>query len=303
MTRYLPTIGILVCSMIWGSTWLAIKFGLDTLPPFLFAAIRFALACGFLLIWMKIQKLSFPRDAHTWKVMTVLGLVLGLDYALVFWGEQFIESGIAAVLFSTMPFFVAGFGRGMIPGHSVTRVQGIGILMSFGGVIVVFLRNVTQSHGFAWGDLAMIGAAACGAFISVYAKQHAHHIHSVTVSTVQVFVCAMVLLVLGLVTEDIGHLRITTGGWLAILYLAVFGSAIAFALYMWVIKKVSPVEASIVPVVSPLIAVLLGWLIRDEPLGWNALVGGTLIVGGVFLVNLLPHLRHKELVDQRREAA
>jgi len=303
MSRYLPTIGILICSVIWGSTWLAIKFGLDTLPPFLFAAIRFALAFGFLVLWMKIQKLSFPRDRQSWKVMIILGLVLGLDYALVFWGEQFINSGIAAVLFSTMPFFVVAFGRGMLPGHAVTRPQGFGILLSFGGVIVVFLRNLTEAGHFMWGDLAMIGAASCGAFISVYAKKHAHHIHSVTVSTVQVLVCSVVLFSMGLTTEDVGHLNITIGGWLAILYLAVFGSAIAFALYMWVIKKVSPVEASIVPVVSPLIAVVLGWFVRGESLGWNVLVGGTMIVAGVFFVNILPQLRQTGRLEPAREAA
>jgi drug/metabolite transporter (DMT)-like permease len=303
MKRYLPTIGILICSLIWGSTWLAIKFGLDTLPPFLFAAIRFAIAFGCLFVWMKVQRLKFPSDGHTWKVMTVLGAVLGLDYALVFWGEQFIDSGIAAVLFSTMPFFVIAFGRIMIPGHAVTRFQTVGITLSFAGVVVVFLRNLADAEHFIWGDLAMIGASSCGAFISVYAKKHAGHIHPVTVTTAQIAVCTMVLTAAGLAAEDPTALRWTWEGWMAILYLALFGSAMAFVLYMWVIKKVSPVEASIVPVVSPLVAVLLGWLMRAEPISWNVLAGGTMIVAGVFFVNILPQWQLPAQLDTQREAA
>src|SRR5436190_9280216 len=103
---YLPSLAILLCTLIWGSTWLAIKIGLETLPPFLFAGMRFTIATILLYLFMRIQRIPFPKDRFSWKVMLVLGFYQMLDYALVFWGEQYIDSAMAAILFATMPFFV-----------------------------------------------------------------------------------------------------------------------------------------------------------------------------------------------------
>lgn len=289
---FLPTLVILSCATIWGSTWLAIKYGLDTLPPFLFASVRFAVAFVFLALWMGLQRVRWPRTAGDWRVMFVLGIILGVDYALVFWGEQFIESGIAAVLFSTMPFFVIVLSRFLLPDQPVTSLQVVGILFSFGGVVLIFFRDVRLTSDSVWGDAAMIGAAAFSALLSVYAKKHATGIHPVANTTVQVLLATLILLALGAVAENPDEFRISSSGWIAIVYLGLFGSAVAFVLYMWVIQKVSAVEASIIPVVSPLIAVLIGWATRDEALSSNVWMGGTLIVAGILFVNILPQIRH-----------
>ncbi len=284
---FLPTVVIVICSVIWGSTWLAIKIGLEHLPPFLFAGMRFILASALLYGFMRIQKINFPRNKYAWKTMLFLGFFQMLDYAFVFWGEQFIDSAIGAILFATMPFFVVLLSYFMLKEHNITLIKIIGLTVSFIGVVIIFIKDILDSKNSVLGDISIILAAVCGAIISVYAKKHANEINAVTNTTVQMVMCAILLSTVGLVSEKTTEVNFTTSGILAIIYLSIVGSAVAFVLYMWVIKKVSAVEASIIPVVTPIIAVFLGWLVRGEKLGLNALIGCGFILVGIYLVNIL----------------
>jgi len=284
--HYWPHIAIAICTLIWGSTWLAIKIGLEDLPPFLFAGIRFVIASVLLLALMFFQRIRFPRDRHSWHVMLFLGFFQMLDYAFVFWGEQYIDSGIGAIIFATMPFFVIILGYLWLAEHKITGVKIFGTVVSFAGVTVVFLRDI-HHIGTSWmGDVSIILAALCGAVISVYAKKHADGIHPVVNVTVQMVICAVCLLAAGLLTEDTSRLHWTPQSVASIFYLGVFGSAVAFVVYMWVIKKVSVVEAAIIPVATPLVAVILGWLVRGEALTVRAMIGCVLILIGVYFVNV-----------------
>jgi drug/metabolite transporter (DMT)-like permease len=286
-SAYLPSLVIATLCLIWGSTWIAIKFGLEDLPPFLFAGTRFFLATVLLFVFMKLQRIPFPTDREKWKVMLVLGAFQSIDYAAVFWAEQFIDSAVAAILFATMPFFVAGMSYFMMNDHRVTPSQLFGITVSFVGVVLIFLRDLAHISLSLKGDLAIIVGSLSGAFISVYAKKHAEKIHAVTNTTVQLGVAAVSLTTLGLITEDPSRFRLSFNAGLAISYLAIVGSAVAFVLYMWVIKKVTVMEASVITLCIPVVAILLGWLLRDEALGFNVLGGTSLILVGVYFVNVL----------------
>lgn len=219
--------------------------------------------------------------------MLFLGFFQMLDYAFVFWGEQFIDSAIGAILFATMPFFVVLLSYFMLKEHNITLIKIIGLTVSFIGVVIIFIKDILDSKNSVLGDISIILAAVCGAIISVYAKKHANEINAVTNTTVQMVMCAILLSTVGLVSEKTTEVNFTTSGILAIIYLSIVGSAVAFVLYMWVIKKVSAVEASIIPVVTPIIAVFLGWLVRGEKLGLNALIGCGFILVGIYLVNIL----------------
>ena len=284
---YLPLLGILVCTLIWGSTWLAIKIGLETLPPFLFAGMRFTIATILLYGFMRIRGIPFPKDRTAWKVMLVLGFFQMLDYALVFWGEQYIHSAMAAILFATMPFFVILCGYVMLDEHRTTWLKVLGIIISFAGVVIIFMRDIGSAQDSWMGDVAIILAALFGAIFSVYAKKHANEIDAVANTTVQMAFIAVFLSAIGLVTENVSELQFTAKGIGSIFYLGTLGSAVAFAVYMWVIKRVSVIEASIIPVATPVVAVSLGWLILDERLTLDSLWGGCMILIGVYLVNIL----------------
>ncbi|MBL7995449.1 EamA family transporter [bacterium] len=284
---YWPTLIIFLLSFIWGSTWVAIQFGLESLPPFLFATARFVIAAVLVYVAMVIQRIPFPKDRHTWKVMIVIGIYQALDYAFVFWGEQYVNAGIGAILFATMPFFVVIFNYFMSERHEMSWVQIAGITISFIGVIFIFADDFSFTDKSILGGICMILAAMSGAYMSVYAKLHANHINPVTNTFVQMLVSALSLGILGLVFEDMHRFQLTVNAALAILYLAVFGSALAFILYMWVIKKVSVIEASIIPLTTPIAAVVLGWLMRNEEFGPNVFFGGALILIGLYMVNVL----------------
>lgn len=253
----------------------------------MFATARFVIAAVLVYITLLIQRTSFPRDRHTWKVMIVIGLYQALDYAFVFWGEQYVNAGIGAILFATMPFFVVIFNYLMSERHEMSWVQITGITVSFIGVVFIFADDFSFTDKSIPGGICMILAAMSGAYMSVYAKLHANHINPVTNTFVQMFVSAFSLGVLSLLFEDIHRFQLTVNSTLAILYLAVFGSALAFILYMWVIKKVSVIEASIIPLTTPIAAVVLGWLMRNEKFGLNVFFGGALILLGVYMVNVL----------------
>ncbi len=284
---YLPALVIAILCVIWGSTWIAIKFGLEDLPPFLFAGMRFTLATALLVVFMKIQRIRFPADRRTWKIMLVLGVFQAIDYAAVFWAEQYIDSAVAAILFATMPFFVAMFSYFMLDDHRITWTQLTGITVSFIGVFFIFLRDVGHSRNSVAGDLVILVGSMSGAFISVYAKKHANHIHPVTNTTVQLGFAAASLTLIGLMAEDLGAFHVTPESLGAITYLAIVGSAVAFVLYMWVIKKTTVMQASVITLCTPIVAILLGWFWRHEDLGGNVLIGTILILTGVYVVNIL----------------
>ncbi len=284
---YWPTLVIFLLSFIWGSTWVAIQYGLESLPPFMFAALRFILATVLVYLAMLFQKITFPKDRHTWKVMVVIGFYQALDYVFVFWGEQYINAGLGAILFATMPFFVVIFNYFMAEKHEMSWIQIAGITVSFVGVIFIFGDDLSLSDKSLWGGLSMILAAMSGAYMSVYAKLYSHHINPVTNTFVQMLVSAIGLGSLSLALEPARQFQMTLTGSLAVLYLAGIGSALAFILYMWVIKKVSVIEASIIPLSTPIAAVVLGWLMRNEQFGLNVFVGGALILAGVYMVNVL----------------
>jgi drug/metabolite transporter (DMT)-like permease len=284
---YLPLLGISVCTLIWGSTWLAIKIGLETLPPFLFAGMRFTIAAVLLYGFMRIRGIPFPRDRTTWKVMLVLGFYQTLDYAFVFWGEQYIHSAMAAILFATMPFFVIICSYMMLDDRRTTWLKVLGISISFAGVIIIFMRDIGSARHSWLGDVAIILAAVCGAIFSVYAKKYANQINAVANTTVQMAFVAVFLSATGFLTENFSEIHFTGRGIGAIIYLGALGSAVAFGVYMWVIQRVNVVEAAIIPVATPIVAVFLGWLILDEHLTIYSLWGCGMILIGVYLVNIL----------------
>lgn len=284
--QYWPLAVIAICSFIWGSTWLALKYGLDELPPFWFAGLRFTLATVLLFALMIVRKIAFPKDRYSWKTMAVIGFYQGLDYLFIFWGEQYIGAGIGAILFATMPFFVLICSYFMIDDHAITTAKLTGIIVSFSGVVLIFSKDLASLGVTLLGDLAIIGGAVCGAYLSVYAKRHAQNIHPVANTTVQMALCAVMALTLSFFTETRHTLTMGQNAAISVLYLGIVGSAVAFVLYMWVIKKVSVVEASIIPVATTIVAVFLGWLWRNEELGWNVLFGTILIFAGIYLVNI-----------------
>lgn len=274
--------------LIWGSTWLAIKIGLDFFPPFLFAGIRFATATIGLLILTKMLHAHIPRSRSTWAVMLFLGVFqISLPYGLVFWAEQYISSGLSAVLFATMPFFVVILAHVMV-NEKLTGLKTIGVIASFIGLILIFWKDFAGPQGLIgnmslYGSLAVVGSSISGALASVVGKQHADEIDPATNVLVQSCIGTLALTSLGLFTERAATLNFTPTSVFVILYLGIVGSALAFVGMYWLLKKTTATNVSLLAFVTPILALVLGWIVLQEVPEADVGLGAMLILTGIYL--------------------
>ncbi len=285
MKKHFSVIVILTLAAIWGSTWLGIKVSIDHFPPFFAAGSRFLIAFLFLYLILRIKNIPFPDSRGAWRITLFTGLQQTVIYGLVFWGEQYIDSGISAVLFSTMPFFVLIFSFMMIGKEALYVTHAAGIALSIFGTFIIFNPDFSVHPKFIWGFSAILLSAVVSSYMAVYVKLHAGGIPAVTNTAVQMLVAGILLSLISLFLEPIASVEWSATGFAAILYLGIVGSAVAFALYMWVIKKVSPLTASVIPLMTPIVALIIGWAVLRERMTLPMLSGSGLILAGIYFIN------------------
>jgi drug/metabolite transporter (DMT)-like permease len=285
--RSSPLLVWLLLSSIWGSTWLFIKLGLQDLPPFTFAGLRFSLAILALSPLLLIRRVALPRAGRDWWLMIGTGLLtFTAAYGLVFWGEQHVSSGLAALLFGTFPLFGLLIAHFHLPGERVTWSKLAGVTLGIVGVGLVFSSELAGTGTEAlWGSVAIVLAALSAAYADVLIKVHGGHIDPAFLTMIQMLTGTAPLLAVGLLTEG----NPLTFEWTAlavvsIVYLAVIGSALAFVLLYWLFKHMEVTKTMLITLATPLIAVLLGVILLDEELTWHTASGGLAIVAGISLV-------------------
>lgn len=278
----------LVLCVIWSSTWIFIKLGLDEgLPPVGFAAARFIVAAIILLLILIARRISLPRTRAEWQLAIVTGLLqFAVNYGLLFWGEQYISSGLAAVLQATIPAFGLVIAQFYLPNEPVTWQSVVAILLGIAGVVIIFFEQLNVS-----GTLAFAGCAAVviGAFVAAYAsvlvKAYGGKINSSALLTAQMICGVIPLALIGWWREgSLVSFHWTTTAIVCVLYLAVMGSVAAFWLYYWLLKNMDVTKAMMISLVTPFAAVLIGnwWL--QETLPKQTLLGGAFILLGVGLI-------------------
>jgi drug/metabolite transporter (DMT)-like permease len=189
---------LLLCG-IWGSTWLFIKLGLSDLPPFTFAGIRFVIACAILFSLITMRRIPLPRQRKDWGLLAVTGLLtFSLNYGLVFWGEQYISSGLAALLQSTMPAFGLLLAHLYLPQERMTPLRILGVVMGIVGVGVIFSNQLSVSGPRALvGSAALVLSALSGAYSNVLVKAKAKTIDPTVTADGELLFGLVPLLVLG----------------------------------------------------------------------------------------------------------
>ncbi len=220
--------------------------------------------------------------------MLFLGIFqITIPYGLVFWGEEYISSGLSAVLFATLPFFVVIFAH-IIADERLTKSKAAGVVASFAGLIAIFWRDVTAVQNLAaqtsiFGSLAVVGSSASGALANVVGKRYAEQIDPAANVLVQALTGAVVLSALGLATESKESLSFTPVAIAAILYLGVVGSALAFVGLYWLLKRTTATNASLLAFITPILALVLGWTVLQEVPDPHVGLGAALILTGVYL--------------------
>jgi drug/metabolite transporter (DMT)-like permease len=277
---------LLLCG-IWGSTWLFIKLGLSDLPPFTFAGIRFVIACAILFLLIAGRRIPLPRQRNDWLLLAVTGLLtFSLNYGLVFWGEQYISSGLAALLQSTMPAFGLLLAHLYLPKERMTPLRIVGVVMGIVGVGVIFSNQLSVSGPRALvGSAALVLSALSGAYSNVLVKAKAKHLDPSVTAAGQMLFGLVPLLALGFLLEG-NPLRFhwTPRALISVLYLAIVGTVIAFVLYYWLIQHMDVTKTLLISLITPVVAVILGMLVLSEQLTWRTLAGGAMIISGIGLI-------------------
>ena len=274
---------------IWGSTWLGIKLGLRDLPPLSFAGIRFAIAAVilFIIVWAKGARL--PSTAREWRLLAYTGgLTITLNYALVFWGEQYISSGLAAVLSAMVPLFGLPMAHHYLSTERLTAPKVVGVLMGLCGVAIVCSGQLGVGGPLAfWASTGIIVAAAATAHAGVLIKARGTQLEPSVIAGVQMAGGCIPLLLGGVILEG-NPLAFdwTPLAWATLAYLTILGSVVAFLMYYWLIRHSSVSWVMMIPLVTPLVAVVIGMVFAGEAIGWHTGLGGAAIIGGVGLAVL-----------------
>ncbi len=277
-------IWLLLC-IIWGTTWIFIKLGLADLPPISFAALRFSVACFLLFPIIIRQKFEFPKERRIWKIIILTGILqFFFNYGLLFWGEQFISSGLAAVLQATIPAFGLILARIYI-GEEITGLKIFSILLGLLGVSVIFYEQLSLKGTLALlGSLAIVLGAFGASFASVLTKAKLQGFNPATIIFGQMMIGQIPLWVVGLALEG-NPLKFywTWQSIISILYLAILGSIVAFWLYYWLLSKIDVTKAMMIAFVTPIVAVLVGSFF-GEKLEMQTIFGGILVLASVGLI-------------------
>lgn len=279
----------LVLCVIWSSTWVFIKLGLRDLPPVTFAGLRFLVAAAILWLIVFIRRRPVPRDRRNWTLLAWTGLIaFALNYGLIFWGEQRITSGLAAVLQAQIPIFGLIFAHYHLPAERLTVRKILGAGLGLAGVGLIFYDQMQlESVAALQGSAALIGSSICVAYANVLVKARLQHLDPATLAAGQMLCGFVPLLIVGALWEGNPFaLRWTPQAWLALIYLALIGSAVAFLLYYWLVRRVAVTKTMLIALVTPVLALLIGKLTLDERVTWRIAVGSIAIVAGIALIIL-----------------
>jgi drug/metabolite transporter (DMT)-like permease len=277
MRRWGLALYVLLC-LVWGSTWLVIKIGYGGLGPFNVAALRFFIAGLVMTVAAWATQARWPRGAVEWMAVAVVGLLMfAADYGLIYWAEQYIESGLTAVLFATLPLITLFAGRAYLPGERITARKLTSSLLALVGTTALFADRLRLDSGAVTPMLAVLAGAVCAAIASVVSKRDAHDLPSATLNAPSMFIGAVALLATSLAHGDGFRLPGDAGTWAAVAYLSVVGTVLAFFIYFSLLKTWTVMSLSFISVFTPAIALLLGFVFLDErPSQWT--VGGAILI-------------------------
>ncbi|MBA3323076.1 MAG: EamA family transporter [Pyrinomonadaceae bacterium] len=277
---------LLLC-LIWGTTWFAIKVGLRDLPPISFAGVRFISAGLILLAIISFQKISLPKTKRDWTLLAVTGfLQFSFNYSMVFWSEQYISSGLAAVLQATIPAFGLVMARVHLPQEKITWRKIIALLLGIVGVATIFIEQLHVNNWLAFaGCVAVVAGAFAAAEASILTKSFGASLHPASLLFGQMMCGLLPLLLVGFFKEGSPlNFHWTSNSVFAVLYLAIVGTIAAFWLYYWLLQRVESTKAMTIALVTPLVAVFVGAMALDEKLVPQTYFGGALILSSVGLI-------------------
>jgi drug/metabolite transporter (DMT)-like permease len=273
-----------LCCAIWGSTWLAIRVVVRDIPPFRAASLRFVIAAVILLVVGLVQRASLPQTPREWRSVALLGVtMMALPYGLLFWAEQHITSSVTAVLYSSLPLCVALLTPA-ITGKPVPRAAIYSMLVAIGGIAILFQVDLRASLNTVLGGTAVLVAVVSSAFSSIFAKQTTRDVHPVVGTGLQLAIGALILGTASVLMEGNQPAHWTNSSIAALIFLATFGSAIAFVVFYWLLRHMHAYQLSTINLVVPFVAIAEGALILQEMITAMMMLSAVVVLGAVGFV-------------------
>jgi drug/metabolite transporter (DMT)-like permease len=285
--RIRTMLGFMLISTVWGTTWLAIKIGVENAPPLLNAGLRFLVASVVLYALMRAKRLEIPWTPDTRKLFLVMGLMsYSVPFALVYWAEQYVDTGLSCILFAAFPFWVAVFSRLLMNEEKLSAFTLAGVVLGLFGICVIFwgdFRATSVLTGL--GMAGIVVSTIMQAFSLVTIKKLGQHVSPIVMNFVGMSIAWVVLLSGSAAVEQWAGAVWTLKGVGSLVYLALVGSVLTFVTYYWLLKRVAPVYLSLTSFINPIVAVLLGAAFRQETLGPSVAFGTSLVLLGILVAN------------------
>jgi drug/metabolite transporter (DMT)-like permease len=274
--------GLLAC--IWGSSFLFIKVALEGLAPSQVVLGRLAAGAVVLAVALPVRRLRFPRGIAIWRHLTLMSVVANIvPFFLFAWGEQRITSGLAGVLNATTPLLTLAAALVMMPGERTTVMRVTGIVVGLLGVVVIVAPWDSPGGSSLAGELACLGAASCYGVGFVYARRFLVNVGEPTSIAAGQILCAAVVLGLFAPVVAAQPVHLTAAVALSVLALGGLGTGLAYLLFYGLVRDVGPTSTAMVLYFTPIVAVVLGIVVRGEPLTWHLFAGAAVVIVGVAL--------------------
>jgi drug/metabolite transporter (DMT)-like permease len=297
----------IVC-VVWGTTYLAIRIALDTIPPLLLTGLRFTAAGLIMMLIASLRREKLPRDWRTLTHLALIGfLMVSIGNLAVVWAEQWVPSGLAALLVATAPFWMVLIEAARRGGERVGLRGLVGMAAGFAGVALLVTPGVSGawSVGFVLGALAIQIGGICWQLGSAHGKYNLKHVPLLASSALQMFFGGAIVTVAGLAAGETARISFTARSLGALIYLTLFGSILAYSAYVYALAHMRTTHVSLYAYVNPVVAVFLGWLILDEPLTPLSVLAMVVILGSVAVVQSASWKRAASpaaAVDEQRAA-
>jgi drug/metabolite transporter (DMT)-like permease len=276
-----------------------IKIAVQEIGPVTLVALRVLFGLLFGVVVIYIQRIRWPQTIKDWTPLLVLGITnIAIPFFLISWGEQSIDSAVASILNATVPLFTILIAHFLLQDDKITAPKALGLLMGFAGVVILMSKDIGASLGSLLGQLAIVLASAFYAGGAVYARKTTQDMPGIMRSAGPLLPATVVMwLAMFLVESPVQfpELGIT---WIALLFLGVLGSGLAFVMSYYLLHEIGPTRTSMVTYLFPLGGVILGVAFLDEQLSWQLVIGAVLIILSLLVANVQPQKQERNLEEK-----
>lgn len=278
----------LAICIIWGTTYLVIRIGVTEMPPFLFAGFRWLIAGPIFLLFLKLRGVPLPTKKDLLPIAITGILLIGLGNGLITFAEQWIPSGLTALLITTIPMLVVLIETLILKKVAFNKTIMLGTIVGFGGIVIIFGNNIFLlfEREYLIGIIAIYSGVIAWSLGTVYSKYKKVNVHPLANAATQMIIAGIFQIIVGLSSGEAERFAFTQRGVFAFIYLAIFGSLIAYGAYIYAIEHLPISFVTTYAYVNPVIALFAGWFVLDEILSADIILAAIVILTGVGLINI-----------------